>query len=74
MRIDIVPFPEVRQDLVHLRALALGNQLVVAPLGPYLGRCLDEYLQLGVGKDGGADVASVHHNTFVYAHCLLLCH
>ena len=40
---------------------ALGEELVGAPVGADLGRGGNEDLHIGVGADGGADVAAVEH-------------
>ena len=54
--------------------LSFGLQFVVAALGAYFGRGGNKHFQLGVGKNHGADVATIHHDAFVDAHALLLAH
>ena len=72
MLVDVVALLHVLQYLVKVYGLSFGLQLVVAALGAYLGRGGDEYLQLGVGEDGGAYVAAIHHDAFLSSHFLLL--
>ena len=70
--VDVVALLHVRQNLVEVHGLSLGLEFVVAALGAYFGRGGDEYLQFGMGKDGGADVASVHDDALGLSHLLLL--
>ena len=60
--------------LVGGSGVAFAAQLVEAALSAGFSRCVDVHLHLGIGEYGGADVAAVHHNAFVFAHGLLLSH
>ena len=72
--VDVVTLLHVGQDFLVGSLLPLGLQLVVAALGTDFGRCHHENFQLGVGEDGSADVASVHHDALFLAHLLLQLH
>ena len=72
MGVDIVALLHVLQDIVEVGGHALGLEFVEAALCAHLGRGGDEDLQFGVGEDGGADVAAVHHHPLVLTHLLLL--
>ena len=74
MGVDVVALLHVLQDVVEVGGHALGLQFVEAALGADAGRGGDKYLQFGIGEDGGADVAPVHHDALVLAHLLLLGH
>ena len=72
MGVDIVALLHVLQDVVVVGRHPLGFQFVETALGTYLSAGSDEDLQFCIGEDGGADVATVHHNALVLAHLLLL--
>ena len=72
MRVDIVAFLYVLENIVVVGRHSFLLQFVVTPLGTYLCRCCDEDLQLGIGEDDRANVAPVHHNTTSLTHLLLL--
>ena len=58
-------------DLLQRHLVALSRQLVVATLGTHLRVGSHKELDLGIGEDHRADIATVHHDTLVATHLLL---
>ena len=72
MRVDIITFLHILQNVIVLRWHSFLLQLVKSALGTNFGRSCDKYLQFGIGKDNGSYVATIHNNTFIFPHLLLL--
>ena len=70
--IDIVAFLNVLQDIVEIGRHAFGLQFVETTLGANACRGCDEDFQFCIREYGGADVATVHHDTLILTHLLLL--
>ena len=72
MGVDIVAFFYIAQNVGVISLHTLAFQLIITAAGTHFGRGSDENLQFGIGKYYGTDVATIHHNTFILAHLLLL--
>ena len=72
MRVAVVAVVDIAEHILIDGVLTLGNQFVVAASGTYLGRGGEEELELGIGENDSSDVATVHDDTFVATHLLLL--
>ena len=72
--VNIVPLFHIFQNFVKASFFPFGLQFVIAALCPYLGGGGYKKFQLGIRKNGSADVAPVHNDTLGLAHLLLLCH
>ena len=70
--VDVVALLHILKDILLVGLHTLGLELIVTALGTHLGRGGDKNLELGIGEDGGAYVAAVHHDALVAAHSLLL--
>ena len=65
MRIYVVTLFEIGYHFLHSGRGTLEDQLVVTALGTHVGAGGHKYLEFGIGKDRGADVAPVHHHAAV---------
>ena len=73
MGVEIVPLLHVFEHLLKLDVLvAFRHQFVKAPLRTNLRRCREENLQLRLREDRRSDITSVHHDSLLLAHVLLL--
>ena len=67
MRVDVIPFLKILQDLFRVDFNALRTHLVCSSLRSDLRRCRHEDLQLRIREDCGAYVTSVHHHSLAFA-------
>ena len=72
MGVDIVAFFYIAQNVGVISLHTLAFQLIITAAGTHFGRGGDENLQLSIRKHYGTDVATIHHNSFILAHLLLL--
>ena len=72
MGIAVIAVIHIRQHSLVIGLLAFGNQFVVTALCTHFRRSGKEQLELGVREHDRTDVATVHDDTFVIAHPLLL--
>ncbi len=61
MRVDIIPFAQVVQDILHLRVFAFGEHFVETPLRADLLRCRQKHLYFRIREYGCAYVPAIHH-------------
>ena len=67
----MVAGPDVFEHLVIVHFHALFFHLAEAAVGSFFGRGLYKNFHFGIGKYGRAYVATVHHDSFVFAEFLL---
>ena len=74
MRVDEVAFLHVLQDLIVVGFHPFRNQFLVTTFCPHFSRGCNEHFHFSVGEDYSTDVTTVHHDTFLLTHLLLLGH
>ena len=74
MTINVIALLNVVKNFVVVGFHALSHEFVEAALCPNLGRSSDKHFQFGIWKHHRANVAPIHHDTFIVSHTLLLGH
>ena len=74
MRVDIVAFLNVLQNVIKVRFHPFCLQFIIPTLGTHLSRCRYEDLQFSIWEDHRTNVSTVHDDSFPCSHALLLCH
>ena len=72
MRVDIVALLYILQNIIEIGGHALGFQLIETALGTHFCRGCYEYFQFGIRKYSGSYIATIHDNSLVFTHLLLL--
>ena len=72
MRIDVVTLLDILEHLGECSCrISLALQFEQSTLGAHLGAGRHKHLEVGIGEDDGANVATIHYDATFKAHLLL---
>jgi hypothetical protein len=70
--VDLIAFPEILHDRFQPDHFSFLKKLLLTPRGTNVNVGSEKQFEFRIGKDNGADIPAVHHNTPVFAQSSLL--